>query len=104
MTLVAGMPAEWRALLIELDPRSRTQEVVPLPDELHGATALARAGRYTFFFGPNGGNKLLRWIPGAVPVTVGTHLAPLRGLDAGRFLAVGEQGFSVLRPSEIALE
>lgn len=83
--------------LVRVHPRTSTQEVVELPRRLHGASALCVRGDLTFFFSPYDRiGVILSWQPGAKPKEVARHPGHLRGLEDGRFLAVGEHGFTVL--------
>jgi hypothetical protein len=87
--------------LVVLNLRSGAQEVVELPEALHGATALSIRGKHTFFYGPYASkDRLFRWAPGEEPVDLGRHAGPLRGIGAGRFVASSERGFTLLQPDD----
>jgi hypothetical protein len=87
--------------LVELDLGTGAQNVLVLPEGLHGAMALSTHGRYTYFYGTYASkDRLFRWAPGEEPVDLGRHVGPLRGIGAGRFIATSERGFTLLQPDE----
>jgi hypothetical protein len=87
--------------LVELNLRTGAQNVVVLPEALHGATALSTHGKHTYFFGTYASkDRLFRWAPGEEPVDLGRHVGPLRGIGSGRFIATSERGFTLIQPDE----
>jgi len=85
--------------LVRVRPRTREQELVPLPPELHGASALSVVGDRCYFFSPyDRKGSLLAWRPDAAAREIGCHSGLLRGIESGRFLSTGAHGFTVLSP------
>jgi hypothetical protein len=83
----AGFP------LVRVNPRAHTQEVLGLPKNLQGASALSVLGDAVYFFVKQ---KLFAWRAGERPSEAGRYDGTLRGLENGRFLASGEHGFTIL--------
>jgi hypothetical protein len=80
-----------------LNPRAGTQNVHALPEKLHGATALSVDGDRVFLYGPYGNkHAVFLWSTSSTPQLIFERSGALRGLQAGRFLAQGEHGFTVL--------
>ncbi len=83
--------------LVRVRPRAREQELVALPAELHGASALSVVGDLGYFFSPYDSKRsLIAWRPNEAAREIGRHSGPLRGIETGRFLSTGEHGFTVI--------
>jgi len=83
--------------LVCANPRARTHRARALPRSLHGASALTIKRDTAFFFSPyNSKGVLLELSAGGVVREIGRHPGPLRGLECGRFLSIGEHGFTVI--------
>ncbi len=91
--------------LVRLDVQTLEQDVQPTPRILHGSSAIAACDEQLLFFGPyEQKNTLLAWAPGNKPSLVGRHPGPLRGLEAGRFLAHGTSGFTIVEMEAAQLQ
>jgi hypothetical protein len=84
--------------LIRLDLARVTQEAVPTPERVHGASALTTAGDQVFFYNPyDDRDAILRWTRGAPEVELAeSYPGRLRGLAGGRFLGVGTAGYTIV--------
>jgi hypothetical protein len=83
------------------DLESRRQYVYETPCELAGCKAVTTTGEDVFFHGPyRDKESVYHWRVGAETATrVGSHSGRLRGMPGGRFLAIEEHGYRILRPS-----
>ena len=70
----------------------------PAPGEIRGAAAVAFAGGGAFFHSPyDDRNGIYRWRLGNKSAErIGEHADRLRGLPGGRFLSMGEAGYTIL--------
>jgi hypothetical protein len=83
--------------LICANPRARIHRARALPRSLHGASALTMKRDTAFFFSPYDSERvLLELSASGVVREIGRHPGPLRGLEYGRFLSIGEHGFTVI--------
>lgn len=83
--------------LVHLNPRTGRQQVVQVPEEVHGASAVSVNGQHACFFGPYSRKRsLFRWAPGSDPEKIGTHSNSLRGISKHRFLSSGELGYTIV--------
>lgn len=84
--------------LVRLDLDRVEQEVWSTPNMLHGSSALTTRGEVAYYHGPYGAwRDILRWPLGTdTPTRVGQYTARLRGLPGGRFLAIGDAGYTVI--------
>jgi hypothetical protein len=83
--------------LVSWDVETLEQEVQPLPQELHGSSAITVSDDRFLFFSPYDiRNGIVAWSPKKEPTLVGQHPGPLRGLRGGRFLSRGTHGFTIV--------
>ena len=89
--------------LVRANARKRLHEAVALPRRLHGSSALSVRGDATYLFGPYEDKRtLFAFRRGQPPRELGRHSGPLRGLEFGRFLSIGQHGFTVLDVDDAA--
>ena len=83
--------------LVRLDLDTLDERVLAVPEALAGASALTSSDGTFWFHAPYADpSGVFRWRPGEHPVRVGAHPGPLRGLTEGRFLSVGDSGYTVM--------
>ncbi len=92
--------------LVRLDLATREQEVVRLPDDIVGSSAMSGASPFVFFHGAferrhgafERSRTIWRWRPGSGerPVAIGEFDGHLRGLRDGKFIASGAREFAIL--------
>lgn len=88
--------------LVELDLDTFKWRHLPTPEELHGSNAIAFLGPQVIFHSPYASpNGLFAWEPSTGATrSVGAYSNRLRGLSHGRFLSLGDGGFTVVSPIE----
>jgi hypothetical protein len=85
--------------LLCANPRARLHSAYPLPGELDGASAISLRGDTAFVYDPyDHKQRIFEWCVNTDRVAgdVGRHSGRLRGLEYGRFLSVGDHGFTVI--------
>lgn len=83
--------------LVRLNPRTHQQDVIDVPEKLHGASAISVMGDRVCLFGPYSQKQsLFVWTPGKAPQKIGTHSGTLRGIGPHRFISNGEHGYTVV--------
>jgi hypothetical protein len=83
--------------LVTLNPRAQRQIVRNLPRALQGAGAISIRDETVFLFSPRESKGVLfAWELDGTVRQLGECVGHLRGLEWGRFLSVGERGFTVL--------
>lgn len=86
-------------VLVRLNLSPPEQEVVPLPPELKGSSAMTAAGPDVFFHRAYHRKQVIwRWRPevGQQPVAIAEFDGMLRGLRDGRFIAVEGKEFGIV--------
>jgi hypothetical protein len=64
--------------------------------DLHGAAAVTFQRDRVFLFSPYSSEDSVLEYRDGVAHEIGRHVGPLRGLEYGRFLSIGEHGFATL--------
>ena len=83
--------------LVRLDLETFTQEIYATPKELHGSRGLTVLGDRVFCHGPYDQRDIREWRVGNQKAAcVGQYTARLRGLGEGRFLALGQAGYTIV--------
>jgi hypothetical protein len=78
------------------NPRDRHHRTRPLMKDLHGAAAVTFQRDRVFLFSPYSSKDSVLEYRDGVAHEIGRHVGPLRGLEYGRFLSIGEHGFATL--------
>jgi len=86
--------------LVELDVETLIWSHLPTPEELHGSNAISLVGPQVLFHSPYASkNCLFLWEPSTGRISsAGEHSNRLRGLSRGRFLSIGDRGFTIVSP------
>jgi hypothetical protein len=86
--------------LVRLDLEHRTRERWETPQPLHSCHALTMLGDTCFFGGGRYGANVRAWNLGGEWRDLGVSLGDVQGLPGGRFLALGESGYTIIYPAE----
>lgn len=87
--------------LVRLNTSNKTQKIENLPDALFGAGSLVVGANSIFFYGPYGQrNAIFEYKSGGIASLIDSHPGPLRGLRNGRFINVGEHGYTIVYAAE----